>query len=68
MNDFFLWGYIKSKIYGYKEIQNLEQLRQKIFNAFDTVTPDMLSNVRRGFYDRLGYCLMQEGGTFEQFL
>lgn len=67
-NDFFLWGYVKSKIYGFDRANTLEELRLKIEEAFQTISPNMLSNVRNGLYNRLGYCLAQEGGLFEHFL
>src|SRR5579872_2781129 len=65
-NDFFLWGYIKSKIYRHVKYHNLEELRQKVVEAFLSITPNMLSNARNGFYNRLGYCLAQQGDLFEQ--
>lgn len=69
-NDFFLWGYLKSKIYGFQEqhADTLDSLRIKILDAFKEITPEILSNVRRGFYNRLGYCLAQEGARFEYLL
>lgn len=70
MNDFFLWGYIKSLIYRREEVRphTLDDLRNKIIEACATITPQMLINARRSFYDRLGYCLAQEGGVFEHLL
>lgn len=67
-NDFFLWGYVKSKVYGHNRANNLDELQVKIREAFQTISPNMLANVRRGFYDRLGFCLAQEGGLFEHLL
>lgn len=68
-NDFFLWGYCKSGIYGFENgPNNLEDLRVKISECFQNITPNMLLNVRNGFYNRLGYCLAQEGGLFEHLL
>lgn len=69
-NDFFLWGYAKSKLYGHLEerASNLEELRANIENHFQSISPITLANVRREFYDRLGYCLAQAGGTFENLL
>lgn len=69
-NDFFFWGYVKSKIYGFQEdrANSLEELRIKISDAFQSVTPGMLANMRRSFYDRLGYCLLAEGNVFEPLI
>lgn len=69
-NDFFLWGYLKGSIYKHRHERagDLQELRIKINNALASVTPQMLLNVRRSFYDRLGYCLAQEGGIFEPLI
>lgn len=66
-NDFFLWAYIKSKIYSTEEEQanNLNELRLKITNCLKSITPDVFANVRRNFYDRVALCLEIEGGRFE---
>lgn len=65
--DFFLWGYVKDFVY--KEPATTQQnMRQRIINAFTTITPTMLRNVERSFQTRIGKCLEQEGKHFEQFL
>lgn len=70
LQDFFLWPYIKSKIYGFEEDRatTLDELRIQIQDAFATITPQMLANVRTGFYNRLGYCLAEGGNLFEHLL
>lgn len=68
INDFFLWGFIKQKVYNHQRCENLEELRLKIINAFRLVTPDLLLNARRSFYDRLGYCLANAGENFEHLI
>lgn len=69
-NDFFLWGHLKQKIYGHLHARptTLEQLRVKITQFSNAISPEMLANVHREFYDRLGYCEAQEGGLFEQLI
>lgn len=67
-NDFFLWGFIKQKVYDRQRAEDVEELRQRILAAFECVTPEMLTKVRRSFYDRLGYCLAVEGNIFEHLL
>lgn len=68
--DFFLWGYVKSQIYGFTEdrANTLNELQIKIQEAFATVTPEMLRNMRTGFYNRLGYCLAERGNLFKLLL
>lgn len=67
--DFFYWGYLKNSIYGYENRpNNLDELRVKINEVSHAIPADMLLNVQRSFYDRMGYCLAQEGGIFENLL
>lgn len=69
-NDFFLWGHVKQQVYGqrHERATNLDELRQKIIEVHANITPELLANTRRAFYDRLGYCLAQNGGLFEHLL
>lgn len=64
-NDFFLWGFLKSKVYAHNRANNLDELREKLLEATRAISVEMLGNVRRNFYDRLGYCLASQGGIFE---
>ena len=64
---FFLWGFTKEVIYKYQitRANTLEELRVKILEAAQSITPENFGNVTTKFYDRLGYCLMKGGGIFE---
>lgn len=66
--DFFLWGHLKSKIYGHYELTTLEDLKAAIRNECRLISNRQLSNVRQQCYDRLGFCLAQNGGHFEYLL
>lgn len=68
--DYFLWGHIKNSLYGFAEDRatNLDELRMKIRNSMQSISPETLANVRRNFYDRLGFCLAVEGGRFEHLI
>lgn len=65
--DFFYWGYLKESIYQH-EIQTLEEVRYKIIEISNSITPETLSAVRNHFYNRLGYCLAKYGDIFEPFI
>lgn len=67
-NDFFLWGHLKDKLYKNIQYENLEQLQNSISAACDRISVYQIANVRREFYDRLGYCLAVNGGLFEHLL
>lgn len=65
--DFFLWGYLKSKVYATKPL-NLDDLRQRIVNACAEITPEMIRNSIENFYIRLGLCQEVMGEHFEHKL
>jgi hypothetical protein len=43
--DFFLWGYVKDKVYVPPLPRDLPELRQRIVRAVDTIEVDMLQRV-----------------------
>lgn len=53
--DFFLWGYLKSKVYVNRP-QNLEELQNRIRNEIDRITPQVISNVLEECLHRFAYC------------
>lgn len=65
--DFFLWPYLKNKIYRQRH-PNINSLREAIIVECRHITERQLANVTTGFYHRLGYCLNQNGGLFEHLL
>ncbi|XP_031329394.1 uncharacterized protein LOC116181049 [Photinus pyralis] len=65
--DFFLWGHLKSKIYKRRH-PDINSLREAIVTECALITNRELANVRNSFYNRLGYCLAQNGGLFEYLL
>lgn len=65
--DFFLWGYVKDLVY--KEPPTTEQnMRQRIMDAFATISPAILRDVDRSFQVRVNKCLEQNGRHFEHLL
>ncbi len=64
--DFFLWGYVKDRVYG-RTSRNLEELKQKIEDVFLDLesNPTMLKNVIRSIPDRLQTCINNDGKQFE---
>lgn len=64
--DFFLWGYMKDKVYARKP-QTLDQLRGFIEDAFTDleVMPTMLKKVIDSIPGRLQDCIYVGGETFE---
>lgn len=68
-NDFFLWPYIFNKIYKTStKYETREQLENAIRQAARNIDARILANMRRAFYDRCNYCLIQNGGLFEHLI
>ena len=66
-NDFFLWGYLKTKIYT-QQFNTVEELTQKIRTVCDELDPIFIRNATQEFRHRLAYCLEVQGGHFENML
>lgn len=64
--DFFLWGYIKTIVYQ-TPVRNLGELRQRIIDACESVTPQMLQNVWREVEYRLDVCRATSGAHIEVY-
>lgn len=65
--DFFLWSYIKNKVYQ-TQPANMDDLKQRIQDASQLVTPDMLLALQHSFRQRLNLTFEQNGGHVEQLL
>ena len=58
--DFFLWVYLKSKVYVWKP-RTFDDLKVSIREEIATVPQEMLVNVMQNFDERLRTCVRQEG-------
>jgi hypothetical protein len=58
--DFFLWSYLKSKVYVRKP-RTVDDLKVSIPEEIATVPQAMLVNVMQNFEERLRTCVRQEG-------
>lgn len=65
--DFYLWGYIKNFVYQ-RNFETEEELRQLVLEAFQTITPDVLTNVLNSTVRRCYLCLENNGYLFEHLL
>lgn len=65
--DFFLWGYVKNKVYEDKP-DNVEDLQIRITRTIQEIPRDFLQNSVRGFVNRLGHCQITNGRQFEHLL
>ena len=58
--DFFLWGYLKLKVYVRKP-RTVDDLKVSIREEIATLPQEMLVNVMQNFEERLRTCVRQEG-------
>jgi len=58
--DFFLWGYLKSKVYVRKP-RTVDDLKVSIREEIVTVSQEMLVNVMQNFEERLRTFVRQKG-------
>lgn len=65
--DFFLWGYLKHRVYKNKP-NNMEDLKNRIRYEIQQITPEIIRNVLREFESRLAYCQEVNGEQFEHLL
>lgn len=65
--DFFLWGYLKSKVFKNKPA-NVEDLKARIRNECRLISPQVIRNVQNEFRSRLGYCQIVNGQHYEHLL
>lgn len=65
--DFFLWGFVKNKIYE-TEVTTREDFMQRIKDAFRCIDAATLTNVNLSFLRRTEMCLAQGGRNFEHLL
>lgn len=65
--DYYLWGYIKSKVYKTKP-QNIEELKQRIRDEADLIPFENNRRAISTFYQRLEYCQEVNGSHFQHLL
>ena len=63
--DFFLWGFIKNKVYV-KKYESIIELKTAISLAFEQVSSEMIVPTMKNFGIRLEKVLLRKGGHVEQ--
>ena len=64
--DFFLWGYVKYKVFS-TPVPDITNLKARITNAFATISGDMLENTWREIDYRLDVLLATKGAHVEVY-
>ena len=63
--DFFLWSFVKMKVYTAPLPQNLNQLTQRITNVFANLDPEMVIRAINNMKDRARKVVAINGNGFE---
>ena len=58
--DFFLWGFLKERIYK-KKPKTIDELKIRIIEEIDNIPQTMLVRVMKNFRERLEECFNNEG-------
>ncbi|KAJ4433897.1 hypothetical protein ANN_16210 [Periplaneta americana] len=66
MLDFFLWGYLKDRVYATRP-QTLDDLKH-ITQEIQAIDNRVLQRVANNMERRVELCLMQDGGHFQHLL
>lgn len=65
--DFFLWGYLKNKVFS-GAINNLNELKNRITEEIEAIPEEMLQRVMVNFSQRLQACIAENGGHLKDFI
>ena len=65
--DYYLWGYLKGKVYR-NNPHTLEELKAQITRAVQCITEAELQKVSNNLFKRCEACLTADGGHFQQYL
>jgi len=57
--DFFLWGYLKEKVFI--RPRSLEDLKERIRQEIDAIPPEITRTVMKNFRERLQQCVANDG-------
>ena len=58
--DFFLWGYLKAKVYSHRP-GTIEQLKEAIRQEVAAIPPSMTRKALDNFRERLQQCVINNG-------
>jgi hypothetical protein len=62
--DFFLWGYLKDKVYR-RQPTNIATLKQYIKEDFNKIPQRMIKNSCRSVISRLKHCIEHNGAPIQ---
>ena len=57
--DFFLWRYLKEKVFKHCP-RSLEDLKERIQQEIDSISPELTRSVMKNFRERLKQCVVKK--------
>ena len=66
--DFFLWGYLKSKVYTSPYPKTAEELKRNIVRECRKITKEVIQSAVNNFNTRMQFLLAKKRAWFEQIL
>ena len=63
--DVWLWNHLKWQVYAHPRPTSLQELKVKIEEAFDDITPEMLMSETYDVIKRMSLCVDVSGGHLE---
>ena len=68
INDFWLWGDIRNRLYSPPRPRTLPDLRSRLENFLQNVPLEMIERSYQSFIKRCDLCIANQGGHFEHLL
>ena len=65
---FFVWSWLKNKVYCTPRANYLTELKERIVTAFESMPEQMLSNAIDSIPERLEKCIEKKGGHLENVI
>jgi hypothetical protein len=65
--DFFLWGFVKSRVYANKP-QTVPELKKEIRRVIGEIEPQLCGNVIENFVKRARVCQQSSGGRLSDIV
>ena len=66
--DFFLWGYIKTKVYRPNKVYDtIQELQNSITSSLQAIDQEMLISVFDSLREKYIPCIQNGGGHIEQY-
>jgi hypothetical protein len=63
--DFFLWGYLKGKVFCHLRPHTLDDLRERVESVIERITEDMLERVADNLMLRATACVLIDGAHLD---